>query len=78
MIGIEFGAVFEISQLNYECHHLLLALLLKLVARTYRPASAIAARQPNLAPAAFLESSGGHFEQQLELSMPMPIETKEV
>jgi hypothetical protein len=47
MIGIEFGAVFEISQLNYECHHLPLAPLLKLVARTYWPASAIAARQPN-------------------------------
>ncbi len=41
MIGIEFGAVFEISQLNYECHHLLLALLLKLVARTCWPASVL-------------------------------------
>jgi hypothetical protein len=47
MIGIEFGAVFEISQLNYECHHLLLVLLLKLVATTYWPGFGHAARQPN-------------------------------
>jgi hypothetical protein len=32
MIGIEFGAVFDISQLNYECRHLLLAPSLKLSA----------------------------------------------
>jgi hypothetical protein len=73
MIGIEFGAVFDISQLNYECRHLLLAPSLKLSAELgidlawgippRRAIEGIASRhcspQSPDSPAAFL-SPGGH------------------
>jgi hypothetical protein len=51
--------------------------LLKLVARTYWPASATPPAN-RTGTSGFPRIIRGPFEQQLELSMPMPIETKEV